>query len=122
MGFVAAIVLLIVSGVCIVSTFRRLRRTQASWIWWAAFGVLTITGLTGGSWIALNANYQVSPTMRFCSFPIPLAFLHLEDGDWVDFVTPLPVMYLGLAANVLSFGAVAVLPLLLASVAFQKKP
>lgn len=122
MGFLVAIVLLIFSGACIVTTFRRLRRTQASWSWWAAFGILTVTGLTGGSWIALNADYQVSPTMRFCSFPIPLAFLHLEEGDWIDFVTPLPVMYSGLAANTLSFVAVALLPVLLASMAFQKKP
>ena len=122
MAFLAAIVLLFLSGACIVATFYRLRRTHAGRSWWGTFGVLTIIGFTGGRWIALNADYQVSPTMRFCSFPLPLAFLHLEDGAWVDFVTPPPIMYSGLAINVLSFVAVSLLPLLLASMAFQKKP
>jgi len=53
--------------------------------------------------------------MRYVSFPVPLAFFHLEDGHWVGFITPPHVMYPGLVANVASFAALALLPLLIVS-------
>ena len=52
---------------------------------------------------------------------LPLVVLHLEDGRWIDFVAPPPVMYVGLAANVLAVIAASLLPLLLASVIFERK-
>ena len=121
MGFLAAIVLLSISGAIIVGTIWRLRQTRARWSWWITFGVLTVIGFVVGGWITANADYHVSPKMRFCSFPIPLAFLRLEDGAWVDYITPPEVMYPGMIANTSSIVAMSLLPLMIALVAFQKK-
>ena len=59
--------------------------------------------------------------MRFVSFPIPIAFFHLEDGHWIDFVTPAYVMYPGLVANIVAIVATSVLPLLLVCVVYDRK-
>jgi hypothetical protein len=55
------------------------------------------------------------------SFPMALVFFQLEDGRWVDFITPPHVMYPGLIANVIAIVAVALLPLLLASLASGRR-
>jgi len=88
MGFPIAIALLALGSWGVFATFRRLRRTQAGKAWWLAFAVLVIVGLAAGCWSAFSFEYQVSPRMCFASFPMPLAFFHLEDGEWIDFVTP----------------------------------
>ncbi len=59
--------------------------------------------------------------MRFVSFPMPVAFFHLEDGQWVDFPTPEYVMYPGLAANVAVITACLVLPVLAASLVVHRR-
>jgi hypothetical protein len=115
MGFVIVIVVLGLSIWTVVATIHRLRRAHAGRAWWIAFALLLVLGLSAGTWISFNFEYQVSPRMRYASFPVPLAFFHLEDGIWVDFITPPQVMYPGLVANVTSFAAVALLPLLIAS-------
>jgi hypothetical protein len=121
MGFLIVIALFGLSSWGVFATFWRLRRTHASRVWWAAFALLAVIGLATGCWLAFSFEYQVSPRMRFVSFPMPLAFFHLEDGRWVDFVTPPYVMYPGLVANVITVVAVALLPLLLASLASAKR-
>ena len=115
MGFPIVIVLLVLSSWGVLATFHRLRRTHAGRAWWSAFAVLAVFGLAAGCWLAFSFEYQVSPQMRYASFPMPLAFFHLEGGQWVDFVTPPHVMYPGLVANVIAVVALALLPLLLAS-------
>ncbi len=121
MGFLIVIALLALSSWGVFATFRRLRRAHASRAWWFAFGVLAVAGLVAGYWLAFSFEYHVSPRMRYVSFPMPLAFFHLEDGQWVDFVTPPYVMYPGLLANVVAIVAVALLPLLLASLASGRR-
>jgi hypothetical protein len=115
MGFLIVIALFALSAWGVFATFRRLHRMRASRVWWFVFASLLVIGLSAGSWLAFSFEYQVSPTMRYFSFPMPLAFFHLEDGRWVDFVTPPYVMYPGLFANVIAIVAVVLLPLLLAS-------
>jgi hypothetical protein len=121
MSFLIVTALLALSSWGVFATFRRLRRTQASRAWWLAFASLVVVGLVAGCWLAFSFQYQVTPRMRYVSFPIPLAFFHLEDGQWIDFVTPPYVMYPGLVANVIAVVAVALLPLLLASFASRKR-
>ena len=53
---------------------------------------LGLAGLAIGIWCGFYLEYQVSPTLRFFSFPIPVAVFHLEGGQWVDFVTPMPIV------------------------------
>lgn len=120
MGFLIVVALFAVSSWAVFATVRRLRRTKASQVWWFAFASLVLIGLVAGCWLAFSFEYQVSPRMRYSSFPMPLAFFHLEDGRWVDFVTPPHVMYPGLVANVIAVVAMALLPLSLTSLAFGR--
>ncbi len=113
MGLIAVTVLLALSVWGILATVRLLRRTGAGRGWWNAFVLLLALGLGAGTWFAFCFDYHVSPEMRCASFPVPLAFFHLEDGHWVDFITPPYVMYPGLVANVAAFAALALLPLLI---------
>ncbi|HUE15949.1 MAG TPA: hypothetical protein VMR25_17390 [Planctomycetaceae bacterium] len=99
----------------VVATFRRLCRIRSGWAWWSGFAVLTGCGLAAGKWLAFDFEYQVSPRTRFASFPIPLALFHLENGQWVDYISSPPIMYSGLLANVLAPVGLALLPLLLLS-------
>jgi len=120
MGFLAVIVLLLLGSSGVIATLRRLLRKRAARGWWFAFAGLAVVGLVAGCWLAFSFEYQVSPRTRFASFPMPLAFFRLEDGHWVDYVTPPHVMYLGLAANIIVILAVALLPLLLAPIASNR--
>jgi len=52
---------------------------------------------------------------RIGSFPIPVVFFHLEDGDWVDFPVPEFQAWAAALANVISITALATLPLWLIS-------
>ena len=113
MGFITVIGLLALSVWGVLATVRRLRRTSAGRAWWNVFVLLLALGVGAGAWFAFCFEYQVSPQMRYASFPVPLAFFHLEDGHWVDFITPPYVMYPGLVANIAAFAAVALLPLLI---------
>ncbi|MEO5804041.1 MAG: hypothetical protein ABIR24_10970 [Verrucomicrobiota bacterium] len=121
MGFFFAIALLALSCWSVFSTFRRLRRAHVSRRWWTAFALLAIAGSAAGIWLAFSFEYQITPKMRYASFPMPLAFFHLEDGHWVDFVTPPHVMYPGLIANVVAVIALALMPLFVASVIIESK-
>jgi hypothetical protein len=46
------------------------------------------------------------------SFPVPATFFHRENGQWVDFITPAPLLVAVL--NAMSVGLFSVLPLFLA--------
>jgi len=48
--------------------------------------------------------------MRVIGFPVPVCFFHLEDGDWVDFIPPPAMQYLGWIANFLTGVVVPLLP------------
>jgi hypothetical protein len=120
-GFLIVIAMLGLSSFGIFSTVRRLRRCRVGRSWWRAFGVLSLVGVVGGWWLAFHLEYQPSARVRFVSFPMPVAFFHLEDGQWVDFVTPWYVMYPGLVANIVATTALTVLPLLVISVVVGRK-
>lgn len=112
MGFLIVIAVLALSSWSVIATFRRLCRINVRRSWWIAFALLLALGVGAGSWFAFSFEYNVSPRFRCVSFPVPLAFFHLENGRWVDFITPPHVMYRGLVANVASFAGLAWLPLL----------
>ncbi|NBR85859.1 MAG: hypothetical protein EB141_01845 [Verrucomicrobia bacterium] len=121
MGFVIVISVLALGLWSIFLTSQRLLRAHANRAWWCVFVVLSVAGLAAGCWLAFNFEYQVSPRTRCASFPLPLAFFRLEDGRWVDFVTPTYVMYPGLVANVVAIVAMALLPLWFASWASSRR-
>jgi hypothetical protein len=121
LAFLIAVAVFVASLCLIVATFLRLRRLGAGWPWWVVFSVLLSVGWVAGVWLAFDFEYQISPRMRFASFPVPLAVFTLEDGQWADYVPPPPVIYAGLVAIVTANAAIAVVPLLLASFAVKQK-
>ena len=55
--------------------------------------VLTIglvVGIAAGCWFGSTFTYQASDTMRLVGLPLPCVAFHLENGQWVCFVTPMP--------------------------------
>jgi cytochrome bd-type quinol oxidase subunit 2 len=120
MGLFVIMAVLGFSSWILVATVRRLRRKHANRSWWLAFGSLLTVGIVCGYWLAFHFEYQVSATMRFFSFPLPLCFVQLENGRWTDFPTPAIVMYPGLVANVMAVTAFAALPLLAASLVLHR--
>ena len=115
-GFLIVIAVLALSCWILRRTWLRLRVARAGRAWWIAFATLIFVGLSAGSWLTFSFEYQVSARYRFASFPIPLAVFHLEDGQWIDFITPPYVMYPGFAANIMAAIALVLLPLLIVSV------
>jgi cytochrome bd-type quinol oxidase subunit 2 len=115
MGFLIIIALLALSSWMLFVTVRRLRRRHASQAWWLAFFGFAIVGVVLGYWLAFHFEYQASSQLRFFSFPIPVNFFHLEDGQWVDFPTPLVFGYPAMFTNIVAITAFAVLPVLVAS-------
>jgi hypothetical protein len=114
MAFILAVVLLALSAWGVLATVRRLRQTNARGAWWLTFALLMALGAVAGAWFAFRFEYQVSPDVRFVGFPVPLAFFHLEDGHWVDFIIPPYVAYPALFTDIVSFGAALLMPLLIA--------
>jgi hypothetical protein len=121
MPFLVIVALLALSFWGVSGTFLRLRRLHAGSVWWLAFASLALLGCIAGWWLAFHFEYQVSPRMRFVSFPMPLAFFHLEEGRWIDFPTPPEIMYPGLVANVAAVIAGSLLPLLLTSALLARR-
>jgi hypothetical protein len=110
MAFILAVGLLALSAWGVVATVRRFRQTGAGSAWWLAFSILGILG----AWFAFRFEYQVSPEFRFIGFPVPVAFFHLENGNWVDFIIPPYASYPALLADTVGFGVAFLMPLLIA--------
>ena len=114
LAFILAVILLALSAWGVVATVRRFRQTGAGRAWWLAFSVFGALGVTVGAWFAFRFQYQVSSQFRYVGFPVPVAFFHLEDGQWVDFIIPPYASYPALLADTVGFGAAFLMPLLIA--------
>lgn len=121
MGFLTILIALSISSWLLYATFRRLRRYHANSRWWFAFTAFLLVGAVVGYWLAFRFEYQVSPGTRFCSFPIPVDFFHLEDGQWVDFPTSALFGYPAMITNVVTATAVAVLPVFAVSLCCHRE-
>jgi heme exporter protein D len=47
--------------------------------------LFVIGGLAFGWWLT-NRRYHLSPELQVIGFPVPVAFLKLENGHWTDFI------------------------------------
>ena len=115
LGMLFAIAFLAAGGWALSSLVRRLRRERVGASWWVAFTVLVVIGVSVGIWCAFRCEYPLGGSYRIASFPIPVVFFHLEDGQWVDFPVP---RFQGLAAafaNIVTITALATVPLWLLS-------
>lgn len=63
-------------------------------------------------WSGFFFEYQPSPKLRVFGAPVPGAFLHLEgrpgEEQWVDFITPAPMLFAG--SNIVILALLAGLP------------
>jgi hypothetical protein len=115
MGIFIVIVFLALSSWVLVALFRRLRRQRAPVGRWLAFGILVGCGVAVGIWCAFYVEYHIGARYRIGSFPIPIVFFHLENGQWVDFPVPEFQAWAAVFANVITITALATLPVWLVS-------
>src|SRR5438876_1028078 len=73
-------------------TIRGLARNHAGPLWWAALAALSLPGAAADIWCGFYCEYQFSDRLRVISFPVPAVFFHLEDGQWVDYIRPAPLL------------------------------
>ena len=81
MGIFIVIVFLALSSWAFIALVRRLRRERVSTAWWLGFGTLATVGVALGVWCAFHFEYHLGSRYRVGSFPIPIVFFHLEDGQ-----------------------------------------
>ena len=103
------------SGWALVSLVRRLRRQHVGTRLWVAFVFLVAIGVSAGTWSAFHFEYPLGARCRIGSFPIPVVFFHLEDGQWVGFPVPPFQAWSAAFTNIITITALATLPLWLVS-------
>jgi hypothetical protein len=95
---------------------RRFQRRHAAMGWWIALSIAWGTGTALGIWGGFFFEYQLSPRLRVFGAPVPAAFFHWEgppgQEDWVDFITPAPLLFA--ASNVPILALLAACPIGLA--------
>ena len=111
MGILIVVVFLGLSSSSLVALLRRLQRRRATAGWWLVLGVLVVCGVALGVWCAFYVEYPVGTRYRIGSFPIPVVFFHLEQGDWVDFPVPEFQAWSSAVTNIITITALATLPL-----------
>jgi len=106
-------VLVVLAGSCCAlgALVRRFHREQASSRRWISFISLVVIGLLVGAWCAFQCEYPLGAHYRIGSFPLPIVFFHLEDGQWVDFPVPKFQATLAACTNILAITALATVPL-----------
>jgi len=115
MSILCVILFLVASSLTIVSLVRRFRCKRVSTTWWVAFGILVVIGVVAGIWVAFHFEYPLGARYRVGSFPLPVVFFHLEDGQWVDFPVPAFQAWASALTNVITITALATIPLWLLS-------
>jgi hypothetical protein len=98
------------SGWMLAALFRRLRRDRVSFGSWVIAGVLVGIGVAIGIWCGFYCEYHVGTHYRLGSFPIPIVFFHLEDGQWVDFPVPTIQAWSSAFTDVITITALATVP------------
>ena len=115
MGILIVILFLALSNWTLVAVFRRLQRQHADSRLWAMFSALVACGVAVGVWCAFYCEYHLGAQFRISSFPIPVVFFHLEDGQWVDFPVPTVQTWMTVVTNIITITALATLPVWLVS-------
>ena len=85
MTLIAAMAITLGLGATLVAGFACCLKEPSNRLKLAFYGLL-LGGLAAAAWGAFFVEYQVSPTLRIAGAPVPVAFFHLENGNWVDFI------------------------------------
>src|ERR1700761_3616643 len=120
MALILIVLLFCVSVWSLIALFRRLRRIHASGRLWLAFVVLILLGVAVGYRCSFHGQYQLRDDFRVASFPIPIVFFRLEEGNWMDYPVPDYQVWPTAVTNIFIVTAVATVPLWLWS--RTKKP
>jgi hypothetical protein len=75
-------------GWAVYRTARSLYAHRAGVQWWFFFGATFLAGAGFGFWCAFFAEYQPDDNTRLLSAPVPAAILKLENGHWIDYISP----------------------------------
>jgi hypothetical protein len=103
-----ALTLLALTSLAAFAAVRGLWRNRAGRRWWVGLALSAALGAAAGIWCGFFCEYYALEELRVFSFPVPAYFFHLEDGDWVDYVVPAPLVVAG--CNSLSLALLAVVP------------
>jgi hypothetical protein len=104
----------LVLGVLAYAAYRSFQRREVSRGWHVAFFAAVLMGIAAGGYFGFFFKYSPRPGFEIHSFPVPAAFLVLEEygngkSQWTDFITPAPLLSAG--ANVPIFACLAVIPI-----------
>jgi hypothetical protein len=89
-GVIAGIAFAALLGLALKRQGRRIRQ-HGGRIPWLSLVCAAIGGVGAG--YALNSlEFELGDDSRLAGIPIPVVFFRLEDGQWVDFVVPFPVV------------------------------
>jgi hypothetical protein len=111
MALIFILLLFALSLWSLIALFRRLRRVHAGMRLWSSFAVLILVGAAVGFWCSFYCEYHTRENYRIASFPIPIVFFHLEEGNWVDFPVPDYQVWPTAITNILIIPALATSPL-----------
>jgi hypothetical protein len=105
----AVVVLLAFADADVVRLYRRRRAGRG---WWCALAVAWLTGARLGTWGGFFFEYRPTRELRVFGAPVPGVFLHWEvppsEEQWVDFITPTPLLFAG--SNIAILALLAGLP------------
>ncbi len=104
----------LVLGMLAYAAYRSFQRRGVSRGWHIAFFAAMLIGIAAGVYFGFFFKYSPRSGFEVYSFPVPAAFLVLEEygngeSRWTDFITPAPLLFAG--ANVPIFACLAVIPI-----------
>jgi hypothetical protein len=118
----AVTVLIAFADAGIVRLFRRRRAGPG---WWCALAVAWLVGAGLGAWGGFFFEYRPTPVLRIFGAPVPGAFLSWEgpqgEEQWVDFITPAPLLFAGSNIVILALLAGLTVGLLFATAAAVRR-
>lgn len=98
--FLILVVVVVLLALANLATVLSLQRWKAGPGWWVALWMAWLIGAAVGVWSGFYFEYQPSPHLRVFGAPVPAVFFQLEEGpageeQWIDFITPAPLLYAG---------------------------
>ncbi len=105
---------LLVLSMLAYAAYRTFRQRAVSRGWHVAFFAAVLMGIAAGVYFGFFFKYSPRPGFEIYSFPVPAAFLVLEEygngkSQWTDSITPAPLSFA--RADVPIFAYLAVIPI-----------